>query len=140
MSQENIEIRDTDLYNNDDFFMKAPRIRRFYEPKTIKLSTPPRSDEDDQLPLALVIGPMLTMGIISAMTMVTAISNVVTKKAELIDVWPQILMGGIMLVSTLVWPLITQHYNKKIKEKNKKEAIQKYIIYLMIKRRNLLIV
>lgn len=60
--------------------MKAPRIRRFYEPKTIKLSTPPRSDEDDQLPLALVIGPMLTMGIISAMTMVTAISNVVTKK------------------------------------------------------------
>jgi type VII secretion protein essC len=135
MSQENIEIRDTDLYNNDDFFMKAPRIRRFYEPKTIKLSTPPRSDEDDQLPLALVIGPMLTMGIISAMTMVTAISNVVTKKAELIDVWPQILMGGIMLVSTLVWPLITQHYNKKIKEKNKKEAIQKYIIYLNDKKK-----
>ena len=70
-SFQDLEIVDEELYQKEDYFSKAPRIRRFIESKVIKLSPPPKIDNDHNLPMILTIGPMMTMGIMSAVTLVS---------------------------------------------------------------------
>ncbi len=90
------------------------------------------------MPLILTIGPMLTMGLISAVTVLNTINGIVSGKNTLANSWPQLVTSGIMLISMLVWPLITQTYNKKRRKKKLKETINKYNKYLDKKREELL--
>ena len=72
---KNIEFKDEELYKKDDYFQKAPRIRRIIETKVIKLSPPPKPEGNQELPLLLTIGPMLTMGVMSIVTVIDTINK-----------------------------------------------------------------
>ncbi len=133
----NIEIKDVDIYSKDDYFSKAPRLRRIIETKEIKLSAPPRENDNDQLPLILVIGPMLTMGIMAGTMLLNTISRIYSKQTTVADSWPSLVTSGAMLISMLVWPLVTQWYNRRMKKKHKAELIKKYSAYLDEKRKEL---
>ena len=133
----NIEIKDVDLYNKDDYFSKSPRLRRIIETKKIKLSAPPRENDSNQLPLILVIGPMLTMGIMAGTMLLNTVSRIYSKQTTVAESWPQLVMSGAMLISMLVWPLVTQWYNRKMKKKHQKELVEKYSAYLDEKRKEL---
>lgn len=133
----NVEVKDIDLYNKDDYFSKSPRLRRIIETKTIKLSAPPRENDSNQLPLILVIGPMLTMGIMATTMLVNNISRIYSHQTTVAESWPQLVMSGTMLISMLVWPLVTQWYNRRMKKKHKEELIKKYSAYLDAKRKEL---
>ena len=122
----NVEVKDIDLYNKDDYFSKSPRLRRIIETKTIKLSAPPRENDSNQLPLILVIGPMLTMGIMATTMLVNNISRIYSHQTTVAESWPQLVMSGTMLISMLVWPLVTQWYNRRMKKKHKEELIKKF--------------
>ena len=126
---KNIDIKDNDLYKSSDYYSKAPRIRRTIEPKTVKISPPP-NEEKNELPLILVIGPMLTMGVTGAAMLISTVSSLAKKTVTLAETWPQLVMSGAMLVSMLVWPLVTQFYNRHLKKKRQKEIITKYNEYL----------
>jgi len=45
---ENIEVKDVDLYEKDDYFTKSPRIRRVIETKKIELTAPPEVENDSK--------------------------------------------------------------------------------------------
>ncbi len=132
-----IEIKDIDLYSQEDYFSKSPRLRRMIEAKELKLSAPPRENDANQLPLILVIGPMLTMGIMAGTMLLNTISRIYSKETTIDDSWPSLVTSGAMLVSMLVWPLITQWYNRRMKKKYKEELIKKYSAYLDDKRKEL---
>ena len=132
-----IEIKDRELYSKNDYASKAPRIRRIIEEKVIKLSAPPSISKEEELPLILVIGPMFTMAIISVTTLVNAISRIAAGSATLGTSWMQILSGLAMLLSCLLWPILTKKYNKKLKEERKKLIIEKYSEYLDEKAKEL---
>ena len=134
---DNLEYKDVDLYNKEDYFSKSPRLRRIIETKTIKLSAPPRDDSGNDMPILLVIGPMLTMGIISISTVFQTIVNIKSGLTTVGKAWPQLLSGGMMLVSMLVWPVIMQMYSKHIRKKKHKELVEKYTKYLDEKRNEL---
>lgn len=131
---DNSEIKDQNLYSKDDYFSKSPRIRRIIEEKVFKLSTPPRSGKEEELPLLLTIGPMLTMAIISFVTLGSNISKILSHEAKFSQQIPSLVSAGAMLLSMLMWPLIMKHYNKKHKEKKRRELIEKYNKYLDTKR------
>ncbi len=133
---KNFDFKDRDLYLPNDYYSKAPRIRRNIEEKTIKISPPPEEDKNE-LPLILVIGPMLTMGVTGAAMLINTVSSIAQKTTSFQESWPQLIMSGAMLISMLVWPLITQFYNRNQKKKHKKEIIQKYNKYLAKKEQTL---
>ncbi len=133
----NVDVKDIDLYSKDDYFSKSPRLRRIIETKEIKLSAPPRENDSNQLPLILTIGPMLTMGIMSLTMLLNTVSRIYSKETTVADSWPQLVTSGAMLVSMLVWPLVTQWYNRRMKKKHKEELIKKYTAYLDEKRKEL---
>lgn len=133
---KNIEIKDIDLYNKDDYFLKSPRIRRLIETKNIKLTSPPKTEEEKDMPLILTLGPMFTMGIISVVTLISSISKIISKEATIAESITSLITAGAMLLSMLLWPLLTNFYNKKIKSKKLKESVDKYETYLEEKRKS----
>ena len=133
----NVEIKDENLYNEEDFFSKAPRIRRTIETKEIKLSPPPSQQENKELPLILTIGPMLTMGIMAAVMLINTLNRIYLGDTTLAQSWPQLVMSIAMLISMILWPLLTKFYNKKMKQKEKEHLIERYGEYLKDKEKEL---
>lgn len=134
---ENIEVKDKPLYQEKEYFSKAPRMRRSIETKKIKLSPPPQSQKDQELPLILTIGPMLTMGIMSGVTLTNTIYKICMKETTLAQSWPSLVVSLAMLISMILWPTVTKIYNKKMKKKAREEVIRKYDAYLNDKRKEL---
>ena len=132
-----LEIKDRPLYKETEFFSKAPRLRRIIEEKKIKLSPPPKPEKNQELPLILTIGPMLTMGCMAGITLVNTIYRIQTKQATVAQSWTSIAMSSIMLISMVLWPLITRIYNQHMKKKMRKEIEEKYSKYLDDKRKEL---
>ena len=133
-----VEVKDVDLYSKDDYFSKSPRVRRVIESKNIKLSPPPKDGDSKELPLLLVLGPMMTMGVMSFSVLLNTLSKIGSGDLSFSGSWPQLVTSGAMLVSMIVWPLVTQGYNRNIKKKNKKEIIRKYSEYINSKKEELL--
>ena len=134
---QDIEIKDVNLYEKDDYYTKTPRLKRSITTKEIQLSPPPNSEKKEELPLILTIGPMMTMGVMSGITLYRSLSKLIDGTGDLDSVLPQLIMSIIMLTSMLVWPNITRVYNKKRIERDRKKLIEKYTIYLNTKRQEL---
>ncbi len=134
----NIEARDMDLYNKEDYFSKSPRIRRVIETKKLKISEPPKREGEKELPMILTLGPMLTMGVISMVSFVNTLAKIISGSASLGQSWPQLLTASAMLCTMLVWPNLTRKYNKKLKEEKNKEIEEKYQAYLHLQEEELL--
>ncbi len=133
-SLENIEVKDKDLYGPDDYFSKAPRLRRIIEKKDIELSDPPQEEKAGEMPMILTIGPMATMGVSSVVMLAGSISKLVSGEVDFSQVAGQLLVGLTMLISTLLWPLLTSAYNKKIRKRNNTRNTEKFNKYLEGKR------
>ena len=137
MPPEDIEVKDLDLYSKEDYASKAPRIRRLIEDKKIKLINPPANPKKDELPTILVIGPMLTMGIVSVTMVINTFSNIFAGTTSFGKSWPQILTALAMLLSALLWPSLTRKYQKKLQIKKEQELKDKYNAYLDKKNKEL---
>ena len=134
---QEIQTKDIDLYSKEDNFSKSPRIRRLIKTKAIELSPPPRQEGERELPLLLTIGPMATMAILAGVRLASVISKIAAGEATFKSQITAIVQASTMLLSMLLWPTVTRMFNKKLKEKRKKELLEKYNIYLMEKRKEL---
>ncbi len=134
---KNIEVKNLELYSKNSYFSKPPRLRRMIHTKEIKLSAPPRDDSKDEMPIALVVGPMLTMGVMAGTMLLNTLLRISSHEATWASSWPQLVTSGAMLISMIVWPLVTQAYNRKMKKKRRLETIEKYTQYLNEKREEL---
>ena len=125
-----LNIQDKDLYDKDSYFSKSPRIRRVIETKKIKLSPPPHDSNGEELPFLLTVGPMLTMGMMSFVTLTQVFMRMSSGETTLGQSWPQLLTAGAMLASMLIWPIVMRIYNKKMKKRKREELVFKYDEYL----------
>jgi len=137
IAPQNIEIKDVDLYKKDDYFSKTPRIQRTIYDKEVKLSSPPKEANSGEMPLILVIGPMLAMGVSSIITFLNTILKINSGETTWKDSYLQLITSGVMLISMLIFPLITQLYNKYMKKKKRQELELKYTNYLQEKEKEL---
>ena len=133
----NEEVKDVDLYNQNDYYSKSPRIRRLIETKNIKLDSPPNDSKSQEMPLILTIGPMVTMGATSVVTIVNTLSRAAANNTPISEQLPTLIMSGAMLASMLLWPLVTRLYNKHAQKVRMKEILEKYTKYLNEKREEL---
>ena len=60
------------------------------------------------------------------------------KEATWASSWPQLVTSGAMLISMIVWPMVTQVYNRKMKKRKRIETVEKYTKYLNEKKEELL--
>lgn len=126
---QTIKLDDEDE-KDEEYFYRSPRLKRQIEPVEIKISEPPVSEDKDRVPMAMVIGPSLTMGMASGATGVFSVLNAVSRNAGIMSVMPTLLMSVSMLCGMLLWPLITKRYERKRKAKNELLRQTKYAEYL----------
>jgi len=134
---QDIEFKDIALYTKEQYFSKSPRIRRLIKTKEIKLSPPPKQEGEEKMPLILTIGPMLTMGVVSCVSLVNNISKIMIGEKTIQTAWPSLASSTAMVMTMLLWPTLTKRFNKKIKAMKKKELIEKYNAYLNEKKSEL---
>ena len=130
----NTEIKENNLYNDKDYFSKSPRIRRIIQNKKIKIDSPPSVGKEEEIPLIYTLGPMLTMGMTSAVSLTNILLKINNGETTFEKSWATVITSSAMLCTTILWPTLTKMFNKRQKKKRKKESIKKYKKYLEEKK------
>lgn len=125
---ENLE-HDEDVVDGNHFY-RSPRFYREVEHSVIKIDPPPQIQKLETVPLALMLGPSLTMGMTSLSTGLLSLSNVLSNGGQISQALPTLLMSVSMLLGTVLWPILTKRYEKKQKIKNELKRQKKYLAYL----------
>ncbi len=112
------------------YFFRSPRFYREIEKTEIKIDPPPQIQKMDTVPLALMLGPSLTMAMTSLSTGLLSVSNVIANGGKISQALPTLLMSVSMLLGTVLWPILTKRYENKQKLKNEKKRQERYLAYL----------
>lgn len=111
-------------------FYRSPRFRREIESLTIHIDAPPQREKLDTVPLALMMGPAITMGMASMGTGVFSVMNTLNNNGSIMTAMPTVIMSGSMLLGTILWPMLTKKHEKKNKLAYEKMRQEKYFQYL----------
>ncbi len=131
---ESDELIELELYQDSSYFHKKPRFRAILTELKMVIDPPPSKVNEDDRPLLLIIGPMVTMGMSSAMMGLVAVNNVVNNNAKLINVLPSIVMCVAMMSSVILWPIVTNRFDKRKQKKQEAKRQKKYREYIEEKR------
>ena len=118
------------VYNKDDYFSRSPQFRSAITTLNMKVDSPPQKEKEDDTPTVLVIGPMVTMGMISVVMLYSALSSVATSDRGFSSAIPQIVMAIAMLGTILFWPILTKRYRKRKYYENEEKRKDKYEKYI----------
>lgn len=133
-STENYEEPDIEkdmvLYSEDDYFHKKPRFIYSVKCLDMQIDSPPTKSDKQNVPLILTMGSMLTMSLTSVVTMYTTVNNVLNEDSTWEDAIPSLIISGAMILSCLLWPLLTNLFQKHLDKKNEKLRQTKYSAYV----------
>lgn len=128
-----------DIFGDDDFadiesdyYYRAPRFKHDVDVFELKLDAPPANQNNDEVPLIMLIGPSMTMGMASVATGLFAVTNAISR-GDVKSAIPSIVMSASMLLGTLMWPLITKTYQKRMrkrKEVRRQETYREYLVQM----------
>ncbi|MBE6920036.1 MAG: type VII secretion protein EssC [Ruminococcaceae bacterium] len=111
-------------------FFRSPRFHREVKREEIHIDPPPQAQKLDTVPLALMLGPSLTMAMTSVSTGILSVSNVIANGGKITQALPTLVMSVSMLLGTVLWPILTKKHEKKEKIKHEKKRQEKYFAYL----------
>lgn len=125
-----VEDESVDFYTENDYFFRSPRFKSKIEPVNINVDDPPAKEKPNEMPMIYVVGPMLTMAMSSVSFGYTSLTGVINGTQKLSAAMPTLVMSVGMLLSMLLWPLLSAKYQKKqvaIKEKLRQDKYTEYI-------------
>ncbi len=131
------EIINENLYNDDDYFLRSPRLRNIIETFKLNIDSPPPKENIQQTPLIMTLAPMITMAASSMITLANAIQSITAGERTWKQSIPTLVICISMLLSMLVWPFVTRMYEKSQKKKRENDRQEKYKNYLASKKENL---
>ncbi len=133
---DNPDEETIEFYKEDDYFYRAPRFKTGIVDANIVIDPPPgKMDGNGQeTPLIYTLGPMLTMGMSSMSTGISALQAVINGTSDWQTVAPTLAMTGAMMATMFLWPNLQKSYQKKLAKKNEKERNVKYLKYLESKK------
>lgn len=125
-----MEFEESDEELQEVYFYRSPRLKRKLEPLEFNVFPPIARQDGDNMPMAMIMGPSITMGLGSASTGIFSIVNGINEGNSWSALAPTVIMSVSMLCGMLLWPFITKSYekNKQLKLENKRQ--QKYREYL----------
>ncbi|MEH7355237.1 FHA domain-containing protein [Neobacillus drentensis] len=93
-----------------DYFYRSPRFKRDVEKAVMKIDSPPQNAIGEEMPLMLVLGPSVTMGMASMATAIFAINNAMAT-GDYSRAMPSIDMSCSKLLGTILWPVLSKKYD-----------------------------
>ncbi len=131
---DNPDEEGIEFFKEEDYFYRAPRFKTKIEEVNIQIDPPPGKEQEDKMPLIYTIGPMMTMAMMSVSMGYSSFMGVLNGTQDLPSALPTLIMSFSMLLTMLLWPLLTKRYQKK--QKKQKEILRqsKYTEYVESKR------
>lgn len=124
-----------EVFEENDYFFRSPRFRTIIEKEDMVIDQPPGKEKEDETPAILTIGPQLTMGMSSMLSLMNTMQQYQSDQNPDIGKYlPSLVMGIGMLASMFLWPWLTKIYQKKKKLKYERERQEKYGAYVEKKR------
>lgn len=119
-----------ELYKESDYYSRAPRITNVIERKKIKIDPPPSSPDKDEMPMALMLGSTLSMGVVMLVSGFQSVGGLINKTTTIAEAWPALLTTVIMLIGMLLIPILNTRYQKKQKVKYEERRQKRYKRYI----------
>lgn len=120
--------RNSILFNENQTFFHTPRIQSKIKREKISIDSPPDGNNEEKMPVALTLGSTIAIGLSSCFTIVTSIQNF-GSQSKFTSI-TQLLMGVLMLVSSLLIPILTETWEKNHTKKLEKNRCERYNKYL----------
>lgn len=111
------------------FYYRAPRFRQDVKIYELKVDSPPSNQDNDELPMIMLVGPSVTMGMASIASGIFTVVSAVGRD-NISSAIPSLVMCFSMLLGTLMWPLVTKTYQKKLRRNKEKKRQKTYTSYL----------
>ena len=131
------EESSVDLYRDEEYFYHLPRIRNILEAEEVTIDPPPGSPIQEEIPFILTLGSSLTMSVTSLMSAYSLYVNVSSGRSTLKQAIPSIITCAAMMFGSIIFPRITQSYQKNRRKKKEKQRQKKYQEYLNGKKEEL---
>lgn len=112
------------------YFFRAPRFHREIRREEVHIDPPPQAQKLDTVPMALMLGPSLTMAMTSLSTGILSVSSVLSNGGSITQALPTLIMSVSMLIGTVLWPILTKRHENKEKIRHEKKRQDKYFSYL----------
>ena len=128
---------ETNLYEENDYFVRMPRFTEILETKTFKIESHPNINDQEQTPLIMTLGPMLTMGTTSFVMLLVSFMSLQDGNRSFYSVLPTMAISISMLAGILIWPTINRRFVRKQQEKKKAKIEKAYSEYLTKKEQEL---
>ncbi len=138
ISYQNLKEEDDSeiqIYQETDYFARAPRIASVIEREKIRIDAPPQVDKKQGMPLLYVMGSSLMMGMMSVISMISAIDGLRSGTATVKDTIFSMAMSGTLFLSMILIPVLDVKYQKKEKRKYEETRQIRYRKYLNSKIR-----
>ena len=113
-------------------FFQSPRFKRDIEKEKIRIDMPPADDTQNNTPMALVIGPSVTMGLASMTSGVFTIHNALNQGQTTSAISSGVMCGS-MLLGCVLWPVLNKFFEDRKKKKRETLRQRKYTDYLQKK-------
>ena len=141
-NKPNVPIEPTDedknneleVFEENDFFFRSPRFRTIIEKEEMVIDSPPGKQQEDDTPAILTIGPQITMGMSSVLSLMNTLETIQNGDKTWQQCLPTLIMGFGMLASMFLWPYLTRRHQNNKRKKYEKERQEKYGAYIEKKR------
>ena len=124
------EEPDEEMYSEDEYFSRAPRITNVIEHEKVKIDAPPHLQDDSEMPLILAMGSSLSMGIIMIVSIFNAINGQVNGTSSTTQMVTSLVVAVAMLISMVLFPVLTNKWSKRKKRKYEEKRQDRYKKYL----------
>ena len=124
------EDEEIELYKDDEYFSRAPRITNLIEKERVKIDPPPQIQGQEEMPAILVLGSSLSMGVMMMISMIMTIDGRISGTATTKQTIFQLLMSLTLLVSMILFPILIQKWEKRRKIKYEQKRQKRYKEYL----------
>ncbi len=113
-----------------EFFYPALRFARSRERKTFTIDAPPAPEKEEEMSLAMRIGPSLIMGLTSVLSACVFISMMAEQNTSILRAVPMIGMAVAMLTGSVLWPILNARSSRRRREKKEAARRASYSQYL----------
>ncbi len=112
-----------------EYYYRAPRFKHDVDEYVLKVDVPPSNQDNDEMPMIMLIGPSMTMGMASVASGIFTVTSAI-ERGNISSAIPSLVMCVSMLLGTLMWPIITKMYQKRLRKRKEARRQETYSAYL----------
>ncbi|WP_307589601.1 type VII secretion protein EssC [Paenibacillus wynnii] len=133
VAEEEEELEE--ISSSQDWFYRSPRFKRDIKKAEFVIDPPPSLGNMEQLPIMLMLGPSITMGMASLFTGLFTLQTVLNTGGSVRNAMPTLVMSVSMLLGTILWPILARKHESKrrrLREQNRNVKYKEYLEHLRL--------